>query len=132
MDIFISDLVINKEYKHTQPLKVINRSDKKIEVTIAVQIPQKDNLKVGAEPIPDTTWLNILPDRYTLETGQTGLSDVIIKIPNIKKLRGRTFQFNLEICGFPSEKKGGITVVPSLLSKVRFSIYKKKSFLGLW
>ena len=58
--------------------------------------------------------------------------DVFIKIPKNKKLRGRIFQFNIETCGYPSEKKGGITVVPSLLSKVRFSVEKKKGFFGLW
>lgn len=132
-DVFIENLSINSEYKHNIPLKVTNKNDKKMEVTIAVQIPQKDNLKVGAEPIPNTLWLNVLPDRYILEAGQTGLSDVSVKIPKNKKLRGKTFQVNLEICGYPSEKKGGVTFVPALLSKLRFSIYKKKkTFLGLW
>lgn len=128
-DIFIENLSVNTEYKHNMPLKVTNRSNKKIEVVIKVLTPQKDNLKTGAEPIQDTKWIIITPEKYILEAGQTGLSDVFIKIPKDKKLRGKTFQFNLEICGYPSEKKGGITVVPSLLSKVRFSIYKKKGFL---
>lgn len=131
-DIFIENLSINKEYKHNLPLKVTNRSNKKIEVAIKVLIPQKDNLKTEAVPIQDTKWIIVTPEKYILDAGQTGSSDVFIKIPKNRKLRGKTFQFNLEICGFPVEKKGGITVVPSLLSKVRFSVAKKKGFLGLW
>ncbi len=131
-DVFIENLSVNTKYKYNLPLKVTNRSNKKIEVVISVQIPQKDNLKTGAEPIRDTKWIVITPEKYILEAGQTGLSEILIKIPKGKKLCGRTFQFNLEICGYPSEKKGGITVVPSLLSKVRFSVAKKKGFLGLW
>lgn len=131
-DIFIENLAINKDYKHNLPLKVTNRSNKKIEVVIKSLTPQKDNLKTGAEPLQDTKWITVAPEKYILEAGLTGWSDLFIKIPKDKKLRGRTFQFNLEICGYPSEKKSGITVVPALLSKVRFSIYKKKRFLGLW
>jgi len=131
-DVFIENLAINTEYKHNLPLKVTNRSNKKIEVTIKVLTPQKDNLKTGAEPIRDTKWIIVTPEKYILEAGQTGLSDVFIKIPKNKKLRGRIFQFNIETCGFPSEKTGRIIVVPSLLSKVRFSVEKKKGFLGLW
>ncbi len=127
-DIFIENLTTNTEYKHNLPLKVTNRSNKKIEVIISAQIPQKDNLKTGAEPVRDINWLIVTPEKYVLEAGQTGSSEILIKIPKDKKLRGKTFQFNLEICGYPSKKTGGITVVPSLLSKVRFSVEKKKGF----
>lgn len=128
-DIFIENLAINTEYRHNMPLKVTNKSNKKIEVIVSAQIPQKDRLKPNSEPLPDINWIVVLPDKYNLEPYQTGTSDVIIKIPKDKKLRGKTFQFNLEICGYPSGKKGGLTVVPSLLSKVRFSVEKKKGFL---
>jgi len=131
-DVFIENLSVNAEYKHNMPLKVTNRSNKKIEVVIKALIPQKDNLKTGAEPVQDIKWIILTPEKYILEAGQTGSSDVFIKIPKNKKLRGRIFQFNIETCGYPSEKKGGITVVPSLLSKVRFSVEKKKGFFGLW
>ncbi|MDD5688200.1 MAG: hypothetical protein PHE88_10260 [Elusimicrobia bacterium] len=128
-DIFIANLSINKEYNlrisYNQPLKVMNRSDKKIEVRIVVQVPLKDSLKSDLEPIKDITWISVLPDRYFLEPHQTGVSDVIIKIPKDKKIRGHKFQVNLNICGYPAvEKKGGITFVPSLLSKLKFSIKK--------
>lgn len=131
-DIFIENLPVNTEYKHNLPLKVTNRSNKKIEVVVKPLIPHKDNLKTGAAPIPDINWLTVVPEKYILSAGQTGSSDVFIKVPKDNKLRGKTFQFNFEICGFPSEKKGGVTVVPALLSKIRFTVAKKKGFLGLW
>ena len=134
VDVVVSELSIDNEYNFTvlsgRSLQVINRGDKQINVTITPQVPQY-NLKVGSEPIPDINWVKIVPDNYKLETNQTGISDVFIKIPKDKTLRGRTFQFNIEICGYPLGKKDSISLVPALLSKVRFTIKKKKTFL-LW
>ncbi|MFH0948085.1 MAG: hypothetical protein V1833_03705 [Elusimicrobiota bacterium] len=135
-DVFIENLSINTEYNlrisRGLPLKVTNKSKKNMDIVIDVQIPQKDNLKPNAKPLPTEKWVTILPQKYTVLPGETGISDVIIKIPKDKKLREKIFQFNLEICGYPSGKKGGISIVPSLLSRVRFSIEKKKKRFLFW
>src|SRR3989339_882388 len=68
-DVFIENLSVNAEYKHNMPLKVTNRSNKKIEVVIKALIPQKDNLKTGAEPVQDIKWIILTPEKYILEAG---------------------------------------------------------------
>ncbi|MEW6556792.1 MAG: hypothetical protein AB1349_05485 [Elusimicrobiota bacterium] len=132
VDVTLQNLSINKEYKLEQPLKVINRSDKPLNIVISVQILSEVSsrrLNADYQPIEHTNWLKVVPSTYTLPAGQTASSDVFLKIPKNRKLRGKSFQANLEITGYPTEKTGGVTFVPSLLTKLRFSIEKKKGFL---
>jgi hypothetical protein len=127
-DIFIENLLIGKEYNLTvlynQPLKVTNTGNKPVKVVILVQIPQKDNLKSDSIPIPDANWITVFPDKYILEPHKTVESDIKIKIPKNKELRNKKMQVNFEIYGYPTAENKGITVVPVLLSKLRFSIKK--------
>ncbi|MDO8733575.1 MAG: hypothetical protein Q7K21_00255, partial [Elusimicrobiota bacterium] len=133
LDNLLLDTTYNLRVSYNYPLKVINRSPDPREIAITAKIPQKDNPKENYEPIPDLNWVTVIPERYQLGPNETGSSDVILVIPKNKKLRGKKFRIDLEICGYPVKEKGGMKIVPSLLTKLRFSIYKKKkSFFGLW
>ena len=138
INVNLENLSIDTEYNlrisYDRPLEITNRSKKNIDIVIDVQIPnpQEGNLKPNTKPIPTEKWVTVSPQKYTVPPGETVVSDVIIKIPKDKKLQNKSFQFNLEICGYPSEKKGGIFIVPSLLSKVRFSVEKKKKKFLFW
>jgi len=98
-DASVSDLIIDNEYNLSailsQQLKVINNNNEPIEVKI------------------------ILPP------GQKGYSDIMIKIPKNKKLRGKSYQFNIEISATPQKKENNIMFVPSLLSRIMFTIKGK-------
>jgi len=118
------DTTYNLRVSYNYSLKVINRSPDPREIVITAQIPQR-GLSIY-EPIPDLNWVFVKPDMYQLGPNQTGSSDVILVIPKNKKLRGRKFRVDLEIYGYPTGKKGGVSIVPSLLTKLRFSVYKKK------
>ncbi|MFH1540836.1 MAG: hypothetical protein ABID79_03160 [Elusimicrobiota bacterium] len=136
VNINLENLSINKEYNfrvsHNLPLKITNKSKKNIDIVIDVQIPKIDSLKPNINPIPSTNWVIVLSQKHSLSPAETSISDVVLKIPKNKKLCGKTFQFNIEICGYPSQKEGWVIVVPSLLSKVRFSIEKKKKKFLFW
>ncbi|MBN1384568.1 MAG: hypothetical protein JW983_06810 [Elusimicrobia bacterium] len=136
VNVSADDLLINTTYNltvsHGYPLKVINKSSDLREISIAVKVPQKEDVKEGYEPIPDLNWVYITPEIYELGANQTGLSDVILIIPKDKKLRGRKFQVNLEVTGSSKKKKGGMTIIPSLLTKLRFSVKEKKKGWFNW
>ncbi|OGS43281.1 MAG: hypothetical protein A2539_08980 [Elusimicrobia bacterium RIFOXYD2_FULL_34_15] len=128
-NVYITEpLIINNEYNLSsivgKQLKVTNESSQKIMVAIVPVLPQTDNLKKNYDFIPNTNWVTVVPEKYYLEPYQTGFSDIIIKIPKNKKLRKRSFQVNIEIYGYPTDKTGGITIVPTLLLKTMFSIKK--------
>jgi len=129
-DASVSDLIIDNEYNLSailsQQLKVINNNNEPIEVKILVLFPESNNIRKKYSSIPDVKWVSIVPDKYILPPGQKGYSDIMIKIPKNKKLRGKSYQFNIEISATPQKKENNIMFVPSLLSRIMFTIKGKK------
>lgn len=95
-DVILENLGIGASYNISQiknlPLTVISNSSDETEVQVAVEAPTKEELKEGYEPIPDPTWVRVIPDRYRLAAGARQLSDILINIPDDPKLIGRHFQ----------------------------------------
>lgn len=74
------------------PLIVINSGNSEIEVAVEIEPPHKSELKEGYEPIPDPSWIKIVPDRFKLKPKESYFCDVVISIPNDPALVGRHFQ----------------------------------------
>lgn len=74
------------------PLKVINSGDLETEAGVDVEIPSAGELKEGYEPIPDPSWIKILPARFHLKAGAEIACELIISIPNDQSLVGGHFQ----------------------------------------
>jgi hypothetical protein len=74
------------------PYSVRNAGDVDQDVKIEVSAPARKDLKPEYEPIPDPTWVQLLPDQHRLPPGGTAFSDILISIPDDPRLAGRHFQ----------------------------------------
>lgn len=74
------------------PYTVKNRGDGPVEVQVEVQAPAAKELYQGYEPVPDPTWVELVPARYRLGKGEVGFSDVIIRVPDDPKHVGKHYQ----------------------------------------
>ncbi|MCX7940405.1 MAG: hypothetical protein N2555_01355 [Endomicrobia bacterium] len=74
------------------PLVVINSGSTETEVAVDIEIPTKEELKEGYEPILDPEWIKIIPNRFNLKPSESYTCDVIVSVPNDPKLIGRHFQ----------------------------------------
>src|SRR5207302_8225974 len=57
------------------PLVVLNNDDEDMDVAVEVVIPDAKEMKEGYEPIPDPTWIKIIPERYHLGPRASASSD---------------------------------------------------------
>jgi len=74
------------------PLKVTNTSDYKVELKIEVIKPKEDELREGYEVIPDTSWIKLGQDYFTVSPGGSAVTDVIITIPDDERYLGKRYQ----------------------------------------
>lgn len=74
------------------PYLVMNRSDGPIDVEVLLEARDAKDVKAGYEPIPDTSWLKVVPETFHLEKGEKMQADLIVSIPKDKKLIGRHFE----------------------------------------
>jgi len=74
------------------PYTVRNRGDAAMEVKVEPGIPPKDQLMEGYEAIPDPTWIQVIPDRFTIPPGQTAYAEIVIQIPDKPEFTGKHYQ----------------------------------------
>lgn len=76
-------------------LRIQNTGDAAARIVTEVTLPKPERVKEGYEPLPDPSWVRVLPERYELPPGGVAFVDVILDIPDDPALAGRHFQFNL-------------------------------------
>lgn len=95
-DAILEHLEIGGSYNITEiknlPLTIINGSTVETDVQVEIDAPKPEELKEGYEPIPDPTWVKVVPDKFRLPPAGRNLSDIVITIPDDPKLNGRHFQ----------------------------------------
>ncbi|MBI4055117.1 MAG: hypothetical protein HY402_03175 [Elusimicrobia bacterium] len=74
------------------PYQVKNSGDAEAEVLVEVLQPEEKELKPEYEPIPDPSWIQILPERHRMPPHSKAFSDLVITIPEDPGLAGRHFQ----------------------------------------
>lgn len=74
------------------PYTVRNKGETTIIVKVETAIPKKSEIVPGYEPIPDPSWIQILPNEFRLNGGQTGYAEMIVQLPNDPSLVGRHYQ----------------------------------------
>ena len=74
------------------PLAVENTGDKNVNLKIDVLPPNKDELKEGYEPLPDSSWIKIAKDLFEVEPKGMAVTDVIISIPDDERYLGKRYQ----------------------------------------
>ena len=117
--------VYNLRTMRNLPYRVVNMSSATADLSITVEIPQKDALKPDYEAIPDPSWIRVVPSRMKLNAGEEGLADIILQAPDDPLYRLRHFQANI-VCQTaeppPGEEGVGLAFRVALASRLRFSV----------
>ncbi len=75
------------------PLVVSNLDDTEgTDVVVESVLPQLREMKESYEPIPDPTWIKVIPNRFHLGPKASASADVLVTIPNDPKLVGHHFE----------------------------------------
>ncbi len=116
----------NLRVSRNLPLVVVNpdKSGPGTDIMIESLIPNPQETKPGYEPIPDPTWLKIVPDRYHLGPQASASSDMIITIPNDPKLIGHHYEAILWAHTYVKDrlKTTGVVFQAGMRARVRISI----------
>lgn len=95
-EVTVRNLNIEKSYamgkKVDRQLRVRNKGENPIELKMEVLDPAKNELKEGYEAIPDPFWIELGKDYFSIDPGESAVTDVIITIPNDKKYLGKKYQ----------------------------------------
>jgi len=93
----LENLRIGKTYSifnlTSQPLKVVNTTDKTVDLEIEVGYPDTYQLRNGYEAIPDISWVKLEKSEFRLEPGQIAVADFNISVPNDDKYVNKRYQF---------------------------------------
>jgi len=103
------------------PYKVMNKTDREIDVEVVVEKPSSSELREGYEPVPDVSWVKVFPTIFHLEPGEGTDCDVIISIPNEGEYANRHFQIMLVTQTVEKPGIRGIAIGFALASRLRFS-----------
>lgn len=124
MEYVVPGKVYNLRTMRSLPYRVINSGGGPADMTILVEIPRAERLKPGYEPVPDPSWIRVVPDKLHLEAGQTGIADIILQVPDDPQYTGRNFQVHL-VCRSAEPPPGemlGLAFLTSLQSRLRFTV----------
>ncbi|MBI3298686.1 MAG: hypothetical protein HYZ75_11015 [Elusimicrobia bacterium] len=100
-------------------LRIINTGDDAAKVMTEVTLPDPKRLRDGYLPLPDPSWVQVLPERYELVPGGVAFVDIILRLPDDPSLVGKNFQFNL----FTHHDSRGF-LAAGLETRVRLSLGK--------
>jgi hypothetical protein len=95
------------------------------DVVVESVVPDAHEMKDGYEPIPDPTWIQIVPNRFHLGPKASASSDVIVQIPNDPKLMGKHYEAIIWAHTDPRKNAApgtGVLIQAGLRSRIRISI----------
>lgn len=82
-----------------------------VELTFAV--PARERLVDGYEPIPDPGWASAAVMRHALDPGESGATEILVRVPKDEALDGRQFQLECGLAG--RSPSGGLLRLKTLL-----------------
>ena len=128
-EVKLANLKIGQTYSMRElvnfPLQVVNTGDATVDLKVDVILPKAEDAKEGYEPIPDTSWVKLEKDFFTLEPGQTAISDVLIKIPDDEKYFGKGFEVDIWSRTVPRGRSGTLAV--GLKSRLLLGIARERA-----
>ncbi len=103
------------------PLTVGNKLDRSVDVVVEIAKASPGDIREGYENIPDTEWLTVYPNEFSLEPGEEMPCEIIISIPNEEKYEGRHFTSRVHIRTRRVPDSPGVHVNLSYANIIRFS-----------
>ncbi len=95
----IENLQIGQTYNLRQlanlDLIVTNTSDFSVDLKMDVLYPDSSELKIGAKPIPDTSWVKLSQNLFKLAPNEKASSDIIVSIPEEDQYLGKKYQVTI-------------------------------------
>jgi len=121
---------------------VLNTYEATRDFQVLATVPLPGKLDKGYEPIPDTSWVKVVPDTFRLANREDIRCAIIISIPEDEQYRGRHFQVMLLTTVKPDPFAKGVSLVSQVEYRLRFSVgieaprtieerRKKEKFLSL-
>jgi hypothetical protein len=108
------------------PLVVINQDPVHgADIMVESQIPTDKEMKEGYEPIPDSSWIQVLPTKFHLGPKASASVDVIVNVPTDPKYIGHHYEAILWVHTDANKnalRGGGVLIQAGLRSRFRMSI----------
>lgn len=93
--VVLEDVPMGVEYSMRRdskfPLVIENNSDSPVDVKVEVLAPKEGEVQEGYEPVPNTNWIKLEKDSFTIGPNGKAETDVIMNIPYKKEYMGRKF-----------------------------------------
>jgi hypothetical protein len=121
----LQNLSIGASYNMTGvanlPLKLTNNEDNDQVFELSVIKPSKTGkIKPGYQPIPDPAWVTLREHEVNVKAKSTHSTDVVITIPDDKKLLGKKYQVDIQAKQKPVGH--GVSLSLALRGRLLFSI----------
>ncbi|MDH5661398.1 MAG: hypothetical protein OEY92_00220 [Elusimicrobiota bacterium] len=101
---------------------VMSKYERTRDIEIAVEKPNIGECEKGYEPLPDTTWVRIIPNNFRLGYHENAHCAIIISIPEKEEYRGRHFQVSIIARAKTDPFTKGVALVAQVKYKLRFSV----------
>jgi len=124
-EVVLQNLSIGGTYNMTKvanlPLKITNNTERDQIFELSVIQPiMGSRLKPGYQPIPDSDWIKLKDKEVEIKSKSFYITDVIISIPDDKKLLGQKYQVNIQSKQKP--KGGGMSLTLAIKGRLLFSV----------
>lgn len=107
-------------------LIVTNTSEYSVELLMEVLEPGESELKLGAETIPDVSWVTLSPCSFLLAPNDKATSDIVLSIPDEDQYLGKKYQvmvWSHTVGG----SDGGMVLAYGLKSRIIFTTQPERS-----
>ena len=98
-EVVIENLQIGQTYNLKQlanlRLIVTNTSDYGVDLRMDILLPDSTELRHGAKPVPDTSWIKLSQNLFKLGANEKASSDIIISIPDGDQYLGEKYQVTI-------------------------------------
>lgn len=122
-EVMVENLGIGQEHSLKElanlPLLITNTGDQSVLVRVEPVVPAAEDLRYGAAPIPDISWVSAEEDSFELAPQATESVNLRIRVPDDPRLLGAKFQVGVWSHTLPQP---GVLVACGLNSRVIFGI----------
>ena len=98
-EVVVENLQIGQTYnlKELANLRLIvtNTSEYGVDLRMDISLPDSSELRKGAEPIPDTSWVNLSQSLFKLGPAEKASSDIVLSIPDDDQYLGKKYQVTI-------------------------------------